>query len=64
MVGILQHAHIIGVGIKTRHFRNGSELEPLADDPNYDFNFQEMRHLKKERVVKPVSGSVLVIKEK
>ena len=55
IVGILQHAHLLGSGIKTRHFRNGTELEPLADDPNYDFNFQEMRLLKQERVVKPVS---------
>ena len=56
IVGVLQHAHLLGVGIKTRHFRNGQELEPLADDPNYDFDFQEMRVLKKERTVRPVSG--------
>lgn len=53
VVGILQHANVFGVGIKTRHFRNGSELAPLADDPNFDFQFQEMRLLKEERVVKP-----------
>ena len=54
IIGDLQHAHLLGSGIKTRHFRNGVELEPLEDDPDYDFNFQEMRLLKKERVVYPV----------
>ena len=54
IIGDLQHAHLLGSGIKTRHFRNGVELEPLEDDPDYDFNFQEMRLLKKERIVKPV----------
>ena len=55
IVGDIQHAHLLGVGMKTRHFRNGVELEPLDNDPNYDFNFQNMRLLKKERVVKPVN---------
>ena len=59
IVGDIQHAHLLGVGMKTRHFRNGVELEPLDNDPNYDFNFQNMRLLKKERVVKPVNIKIL-----
>ena len=51
IIGALQHAHQLGTGIKTRHFRNGVELEPLEDDPDYDFKFQEMQLLKKERVI-------------
>ena len=50
-----QHAHLLGVGVTTRHFRNGVELEPIMDDPYYDFNFQSVRPLTKERVIKPVS---------
>ena len=49
-----QHAHLLGVGVTTRHFRNGVELEPLMDDPYYDFNFQSIRPLRQERVIKPV----------
>ena len=55
MIAGLQHAHLLGVGMTTRHFRNGTEIEPLFDDPNYDYYFQEMRPLKRERLIKPVS---------
>jgi len=30
--------------------RNGVELAPIASDKSYNFNFQETRHLKQERV--------------
>jgi len=53
VIGAVQHAHLLAERIQTRHFRNGTELTPIMDDPNYDFNFQEMRLLKKEAVVKP-----------
>lgn len=49
----LQHSHLLGRSIKTRHFRNGTELEPIMYDPHYDFNFQELIMLQQERVVKP-----------
>ena len=51
----LQHSHLLGRAIKTRHFRNGTELPTLMDEPHYDFNFQELTMLPKQRVVKPVS---------
>ena len=54
IIAVLQHSHLLGRGVTTRHFRNGVELEPLMDDPNYDFNFQSFRPLKKERIMKPV----------
>lgn len=34
------HAHTLGRKIVGRHFRNGTELEPLVVDNHYDFNFQ------------------------
>ncbi|KAK3586455.1 hypothetical protein CHS0354_001838 [Potamilus streckersoni] len=46
--GVLHHAHLLGRTIKTRHFRNGTELPPLTTDSNYDFNFQETRLLREE----------------
>ncbi|XP_063401020.1 DBH-like monooxygenase protein 1 [Mytilus trossulus] len=50
--GLLQHAHLLGAGIKTRHIRNGTELSPIAEDDHYDFNYQDIRVLKEEREVK------------
>ena len=47
------HAHLLGVGITLRHFRNGVEIEPMMDDPNYDFFFQEVRPIR-NRTIKPV----------
>nr|ADP08787.1 dopamine beta hydroxylase [Azumapecten farreri] len=40
---VFQHAHLLGTAIKTRHFRNGTELEPFANDKHYDFDFQDIR---------------------
>ena len=51
----LQHAHLLAREIRTRHFRNGTEIDPIMDDRNYDFNFQEMRMLPNEVTVKAVS---------
>ncbi|KAL3871758.1 hypothetical protein ACJMK2_039736 [Sinanodonta woodiana] len=50
--GIFQHAHLLGRAITTRRFQNGTELPPLATDPGYDFNFQEIRLLKNEIAIK------------
>ncbi|KAL3871756.1 hypothetical protein ACJMK2_039734 [Sinanodonta woodiana] len=49
---VFQHAHLLGRAIKTRHFRNGSELPPLATDPHYDFDFQETRLLREEIAIR------------
>lgn len=50
----LLHAHLKGVKMKLRHFRNGEELEPLAVEDSYDFNFQEYNLLPKFRTLKKV----------
>lgn len=52
VVSVMHHAHLYGSGMKTRHFRNGTELKPIYDDPNYDFYFQEFVSLKDEVVIK------------
>ena len=51
----------IGRGLVLQHFRWNSEcnileeLEPISQNMNYDFNFQQYTHLKKEYLVLPVS---------
>ena len=51
---ILQHAHLLAVGIKTRLIHKGVEQEPLAEDVHYDFDYQDMRVIK-NRTIKTVS---------
>ncbi|XP_059175991.1 uncharacterized protein LOC131955763 [Physella acuta] len=53
------HAHLLGRKLRTRHVRNGVELPPLMEDNNYDFNYQETRMLKEERVIK--KGDTLIV---
>ena len=53
-IAAFQHAHLLGVGITTRHFRNGTELPAIIHDPYYDFFFQEVRQLKHEVTIKQV----------
>lgn len=43
---VLLHTHLVGTGIYTKVVRNGTELEELARDDHYDFNFQEVRRRK------------------
>ncbi|XP_041108248.1 DBH-like monooxygenase protein 1 homolog isoform X2 [Polyodon spathula] len=50
---VLLHSHLAGQSLKTRHFRNGDEQQPLAYDNEYDFNFQELQYLKEERTLLP-----------
>merc|ERR1712087_553188 len=35
------HAHTIGAALSLRHFRDGVELEPLDENMDYDFNYQQ-----------------------
>ncbi|CAD5114492.1 DgyrCDS3617 [Dimorphilus gyrociliatus] len=48
----LLHAHLKGVRMKLRHFRDGVELEPINYEKSYDFNFQEYSLLPKFRTLK------------
>ena len=51
--GVLLHSHLMGTGMRARVVRQGRELAPLARDENYDFDFQEVRQLREEYVLKP-----------
>ncbi|GFU27086.1 transposable element Tcb2 transposase [Trichonephila clavipes] len=39
-LGVLLHSHLLGRGLKARHFRKSEELHSVGDDTNYDFNYQ------------------------
>ncbi|GFY41322.1 DBH-like monooxygenase protein 1 [Trichonephila inaurata madagascariensis] len=47
-LGVLLHSHLLGRGLKARHFRKSEELPSLLDDTNYDFNYQEYRYYTEE----------------
>jgi len=57
--GILLHAHLLGAGIKARHIRGDVELEPISEDKTYDFDYQDVRVLTKEREIKYVRPYLL-----
>ena len=59
MFGILLHAHLLGAGIKARHIRGDVELEPISEDKTYDFDYQDVRVLTKEREIKYVRLDIL-----
>uniref|UniRef100_A0A673G0K6 DBH-like monooxygenase protein 1 homolog n=1 Tax=Sinocyclocheilus rhinocerous TaxID=307959 RepID=A0A673G0K6_9TELE len=50
---VLLHAHLAGRAIRARHFRQQVELQPLASDDQFDFNFQEFQPLSQERIILP-----------
>ncbi|XP_037081749.1 DBH-like monooxygenase protein 1 [Pollicipes pollicipes] len=41
----LPHTHLLGHQVRLRHFRRGVELPPIVRDDNYDFNYQQLRHV-------------------
>lgn len=49
------HAHLRGIKLILRHYRNGVEQEPITEEKSYDFNFQEFNVLPKPRTVKMVN---------
>nr|CAB3263916.1 DBH-like monooxygenase protein 1 homolog [Phallusia mammillata] len=48
---VMMHSHTIGKQLTLKHIRNETELEPIASDLTYDFNYQETRFLSEERTV-------------
>ncbi|XP_013388231.1 DBH-like monooxygenase protein 1 [Lingula anatina] len=57
--GTMLHGHLKTTGVRVRHFRNEKELPLLTYDDQYDFNYQEARHMKSERVIK--SGDSILV---
>ncbi|XP_078618333.1 DBH-like monooxygenase protein 1 homolog [Branchiostoma floridae x Branchiostoma japonicum] len=57
IIGVMLHAHLLGVRLNARLIHNGVETD-IARDDNYDFNLQNMRMLKEEITVHP--GDTLI----
>ncbi len=51
------HTHLTGVAVRVHHMRNSTLTSTIARDDHFDFNFQEMRQLKREFLVQPVSSA-------
>jgi hypothetical protein len=56
--GVILHGHLTARRISARHFRGDTELEPLAVDEHYDFNYQQVTPVLPHRVVR--SGDSLL----
>ncbi|XP_050717468.1 DBH-like monooxygenase protein 1 isoform X2 [Eriocheir sinensis] len=59
VIQVFQHAHLLGRGLTLRHIRGHRELPIIAQDLNYDFNYQISRRLKKEVTVLPGDSFIL-----
>uniref|UniRef100_A0A6A7G1R7 MOXD1 homolog 2-like n=2 Tax=Hirondellea gigas TaxID=1518452 RepID=A0A6A7G1R7_9CRUS len=51
--GAVVQTHLLGREVKIRHLRNGIELDPIAQDKNYDYNYLEYRLMKTPTTVMP-----------
>ena len=59
VISVLLHAHLSGRKVRVRHFRESKELHWIANDENYDFNYQQDRPMTSE--VKVLPGDHLVV---
>jgi len=53
------HAHTIGAALSLRHFRDGVELEPLDENMDYDFNYQQTIYLDEPRTILPGDSFII-----
>ncbi|KAF2361340.1 Copper type II ascorbate-dependent monooxygenase C-terminal [Trinorchestia longiramus] len=51
--GAVVQTHLLGQEVRLRHIRNGVELDPIAQDMNYDYSYLEYRLMKEPRTVLP-----------
>eukprot|EP00161_Ancyromonas_sigmoides_P015596 TRINITY_DN4105_c0_g2_i1.p2 TRINITY_DN4105_c0_g2~~TRINITY_DN4105_c0_g2_i1.p2 ORF type:complete len:671 (+),score=321.47 TRINITY_DN4105_c0_g2_i1:92-2014(+) len=51
--GVFLHSHLAGRQIYSRHFRDGTELPPIATDASYDFNLQAFKALRTPIEIRP-----------
>jgi len=49
------HTHLTGIRVSTRHIRDGRELPELNQDNHYSTHFQDIRLLKRQVRILPVS---------
>ncbi|KAL1497332.1 hypothetical protein ABEB36_008314 [Hypothenemus hampei] len=58
VVSVMLHSHLAGRKLKLRHIRGGKELQPLAQDNRYDFNYQQSRKLSQDTKLLPGDGLI------
>uniref|UniRef100_A0A8C2HF35 Monooxygenase, DBH-like 1, like n=1 Tax=Cyprinus carpio TaxID=7962 RepID=A0A8C2HF35_CYPCA len=49
---VMMHTHLAGRKVRVGHFRGGKQIDLLAVDENYDFEYQEVTNLGKTKTVK------------
>ncbi|KAF4099805.1 DBH-like monooxygenase protein 2 homolog [Onychostoma macrolepis] len=49
---VMLHTHLAGRKVRVGHFRGGKQIDLLAADENYDFEYQEVTNLGKTKTVK------------
>ncbi|XP_050995493.1 DBH-like monooxygenase protein 2 homolog [Labeo rohita] len=49
---VMLHTHLAGRKVRVGHFRGGKQIDLLAVDENYDFEFQKVTNLGKSKTVK------------
>uniref|UniRef100_A0A8C1CJ92 Monooxygenase, DBH-like 1, like n=1 Tax=Cyprinus carpio carpio TaxID=630221 RepID=A0A8C1CJ92_CYPCA len=49
---VMLHTHLAGRKVRVGHFRGGKQIDLLAVDENYDFEYQEVTNLGKTKTVK------------
>uniref|UniRef100_A0A671NI23 DBH-like monooxygenase protein 2 homolog n=2 Tax=Sinocyclocheilus anshuiensis TaxID=1608454 RepID=A0A671NI23_9TELE len=49
---VMLHTHLAGRKVRVGHFRGGKQIDFLAVDENYDFEYQEVTNLGKTKTVK------------
>ncbi|XP_043075757.1 DBH-like monooxygenase protein 2 homolog [Puntigrus tetrazona] len=49
---VMLHTHLAGRKLRVGHFRGGKQIDFLAKDENYDFDYQEVTNLGKTKIVK------------
>ncbi|EDV25404.1 uncharacterized protein TRIADDRAFT_63840 [Trichoplax adhaerens] len=60
IIGSILHTHLVGRSLQVKHHRQKKELPFLAHNPHYDFNYQDIMFLKKERKVLPGDQMTLI----
>ncbi|KAH1015716.1 hypothetical protein HUJ04_007058 [Dendroctonus ponderosae] len=58
VISVMLHSHLAGRKLKLRHIRAGKELQPLAQDERYDFNYQQSRALSQDTTILPGDGLI------
>ncbi|KAK7151118.1 hypothetical protein R3I93_012147 [Phoxinus phoxinus] len=49
---VMMHTHLTGRKVRVGHFRGGKQIDHLAVDENYNFEYQEVTNLGKTKTVK------------